>query len=61
MVAATTEKKEEREKKLTLLGHLQEIRRRLIYCTLFLIATVAVSWIFTNRIIKFLEEPAHKY
>jgi sec-independent protein translocase protein TatC len=52
MVAAT---KEKQEKKLTLLGHLQEIRRRLVYCTIALIITVAASFFLTNHIIKFLE------
>jgi sec-independent protein translocase protein TatC len=52
MVAAA---KEKQEKKLTLLGHLQEIRRRLVYCTVFLIITVAISWFLTDRIIIFLE------
>ena len=57
MVADANQKQ---EKKLTLLGHLQEIRRRLVYCTIFLIVTVAISWIFTDRIITFLEEPARQ-
>jgi sec-independent protein translocase protein TatC len=57
MVAAAKEK-QEKEKKLTLLGHLEEIRRRLIYCTLFLIVTVVISYFFTSRIIDFLEAPA---
>jgi sec-independent protein translocase protein TatC len=54
MVAAT-EGKQDKEKKLTLLGHLQEIRRRLVYCTIALIVTVAASFFLTDRIIKFLE------
>lgn len=52
MIGAT---KEKQEKKLTLLGHLQEIRRRLVYCTIALIITVAVSFFLTNYIIEFLE------
>ena len=52
MVAAA---KEKQEKKLTLLGHLQEIRRRLVYCTVALIITVAISFFLTDRIIVFLE------
>ena len=51
MVAVT---KEKNEKKLTLLGHLQEIRRRLIYSVIALIITIAISLFFTNRIINFL-------
>lgn len=52
MVAAT---KEKQEKKLTLLGHLQEIRRRLVYCVIALIVTIAISFFLTDHIIKFLE------
>jgi sec-independent protein translocase protein TatC len=52
MVAAVKQKP---EKKLTLLGHLQEIRRRMVYCTIALIVTIAISWFLTNRIILFLE------
>jgi sec-independent protein translocase protein TatC len=54
MVAATKEK-QEKEKKLTLLGHLQEIRRRLLYCVIALIITVAISFFLTDYIIEFLE------
>jgi sec-independent protein translocase protein TatC len=52
MVAAT---KEKQEKKLTLLGHLQEIRRRLVYCVIALIVTIAISFFLTDHIIRFLE------
>jgi sec-independent protein translocase protein TatC len=56
-MVAITKGRQDKEKKLTLLGHLQEIRRRLIYCVVALIITVAVSAIFlTDRIIVFLEE-----
>jgi sec-independent protein translocase protein TatC len=54
-MVAVAKEKQEREKKLTLLGHLQEIRRRLYYCVIALIITIAISWFLTNRIIKFLE------
>jgi len=55
MVAATKNKeKTDKEKKLTFLEHLQEIRRRLVYCVIALIVTVAISFIFTDRIIHFL-------
>ncbi len=55
MVAA--DKQRDKEKRLTLLGHLEEIRRRLVYCVIFLIITVAISFFFTNRIIDFLQAP----
>ena len=57
MVAAT-DKQREKEKRLTFLGHLQEIRRRLVYCVIALIITVAVAFFFTDRIIDFLRAPA---
>lgn len=57
-MVAVTKGKQDKETKLTLLGHLQEIRRRLVYCVIALIITVAVSFLFTNRIITFLEAPA---
>ncbi len=50
--------KEKNEKKLTLLGHLQEIRRRLIYSVIVLIITIAISLFFTDRIILFLTSQA---
>jgi sec-independent protein translocase protein TatC len=53
MVEAT-KGKQGKEQKLTLLGHLQEIRRRLVYSVIALIITVGISFIFTDRIIKFL-------
>jgi len=55
MVATTPEKKGKEEKKLTLLGHLQEIRQRLVYCTIALIITIAISFFLTDHIINFLE------
>lgn len=45
----------DREKKLTLLGHLQEIRRRLVYCVIALIAAMVAAFFFTDRIIEFLK------
>jgi sec-independent protein translocase protein TatC len=54
-MVAVTKSKQDKEQKLTLLGHLQEIRRRLVYCTIALIITIAGSFFLTDRIIKFLE------
>ena len=51
MVAATKQKQEE---KLTLLGHLQEIRRRLVYCVLALIVALAATIYFSDDILDFL-------
>jgi len=53
MVAAP---KQNQEKKLTLLGHLQEIRRRLFYSVIALIITIAISFYFSRDIFDFLVE-----
>ena len=55
-MVAVTKKKQEKETKLTLLGHLQEIRRRLFYSVIALIITIAVSFIFAGDIFDFLVE-----
>ncbi len=47
--------KHDKEKKITLLGHLQEIRQRLTYSVIALIITVGISFFFTDRIIEFLK------
>lgn len=49
-----SKKKVNQEKRLTLLGHLQELRQRLIYSTLFLIITIGVSFYFAEQIFDFL-------
>ncbi len=53
-----TDKQRDKEKRLTFLGHLQEIRRRLVYCVIALIVTIAASFFLTDPIIKFLEQDA---
>ena len=53
-MVAVTKGKQDKEKKLSLLGHLQEIRRRLTWCVIALIIAVGVSLFFTDRIIEFL-------
>jgi sec-independent protein translocase protein TatC len=55
-MVAVTKKKQEKEKRLTLLGHLQEIRRRLFYSVIALIITIAVSFYFAGDIFDFLVE-----
>lgn len=54
-MVATTKRKQDKEKKLTLLGHLQEIRRRLVYSVIALIIALAISFFLTSSIIAFLE------
>jgi sec-independent protein translocase protein TatC len=53
-VVAVTKGKQDKEKKLTLLGHLQEIRRRLVYSVIALIITIGISFYFSSQIIDFL-------
>ena len=59
MVAAA-DKQREKEKRLTFLGHLQEIRRRLVYCVIALIITMAVAFFFTDHIISSCESPPRR-
>ncbi|MGD9892685.1 MAG: twin-arginine translocase subunit TatC [Dehalococcoidia bacterium] len=47
-------------KSMTLLEHLLELRTRLIWCALALIAGVVISSIFTNQLMHFLLDPAKK-
>ena len=53
-MVAITKGKRDKEKKLTLLGHLQEIRRRMVYSTIALIIAVAVSFYFADDVFDFL-------
>lgn len=58
MQATQTMEQYDGGKPMTLLEHLQELRGRLIWCALGLIAGVIVSSIFTNQAMRFLLEPA---
>ena len=53
-VAKAINKKHNEEKKYTLLGHLQELRRRLVYSVIFLVITIAISFVFAEQIFDFL-------
>ena len=53
-MVAVSKGKQDKEKKLTLLGHLQEIRRRLVYSVVALIITIGISFYFSSQIIDFL-------
>ena len=46
---------DDKEKKFTILAHLEEIRQRLLYSVIALIITVAISFFLTDRIIEFLK------
>jgi sec-independent protein translocase protein TatC len=46
------------EKRLTLLGHLLELRNRLTYCAIALVVTIGVSFIFANQLFEILTRPA---
>ena len=47
-------KKRNEDKRLTLLGHLEELRRRLVYSVIFLVITIGVSFVFAEQIFDFL-------
>ncbi len=46
------------EKRLTLLGHLLELRNRLTYSAIALVVTIGVSFIFANQLFEILTRPA---
>ncbi|MBN1912997.1 MAG: twin-arginine translocase subunit TatC [Candidatus Omnitrophica bacterium] len=46
------------DKTLSISGHLQELRRRLIFCLVVLVLSLAISFPFAQRIIHFLKYPA---
>jgi sec-independent protein translocase protein TatC len=48
-------------KDLTFIEHLEELRKRIIYIILFLGVSILISWIFSDRILKFLLNPLSKY
>ncbi len=50
MKGASQKKREQDERRLTLLGHLEEIRRRLTWSVIALIVGIVVSFVFANRI-----------
>lgn len=47
-------------KPMTLLEHLQELRGRLIWCSIGVVIAVVISSIFTNDVMRFLLEPAKR-
>jgi sec-independent protein translocase protein TatC len=47
-----------RDKELSLVGHLDELRRRLIVAAIALVATTAISFVFSTQIIQFLLVPS---
>jgi Tat protein translocase TatC len=47
------------ENKMTFLEHLEELRRRLIYCVVAVAAGIVVCWIFREEIRAFLEAPLY--
>jgi sec-independent protein translocase protein TatC len=49
---------ERSERYLTLVEHLQELRRRLIICSVAIVAGLAVSALFTDDLLRFMKEPA---
>ncbi len=50
-----------KQKNLTLIGHLQEMRGRLLKCVAAVVVTTAVSFVFANQIFHILTQPAAGY
>lgn len=57
-IAEAEEIAERKEKRLTLWGHLEELRRRLFYCAIALVLGAGVGFYLTPRILHFLLSPA---
>jgi sec-independent protein translocase protein TatC len=51
---------EKGERYLTLMEHLQELRRRLIICAVAVVVGLAISAVFTDELLQFLKEPAEE-
>lgn len=48
----------EEGRKLTVLEHLEELRKRLIYCVIGVAITTAISFAFTQELLRILQVPA---
>jgi sec-independent protein translocase protein TatC len=46
------------DNKMTLLGHLLELRKRVFYSAIAMVVTIAVSFIFANQLFEILKAPA---
>src|SRR5438876_11211892 len=51
---------ERSERYLTLVEHLQELRRRLIICSVAVVIGLAISAAFTDDLLRFLKHPAEE-
>src|SRR3989442_8199147 len=49
---------EARDKELSLIQHLGELRNRLVFAAIALVITTAISFVFTTDLIKFLLVPS---
>lgn len=52
--------REPNEKYLTLMEHLRELRYRVIVCSLAIVAGLSITAVFSEDIIKYLEDPARE-
>jgi sec-independent protein translocase protein TatC len=50
-----------KKNKLTLLGHLEELRNRLLKCALMVLITTTLSFVFADQIFQFLTRPSAGY
>ena len=42
---------------MSLMEHLEELRRRIVHSFLYLIAGFAIAWIFRDRLVDFIQAP----
>lgn len=49
------------EKDLSIIEHLEELRKRIIYCCIFFIFVSIFSYFFSNKILLFIIKPLKKY
>ncbi|MCM8785972.1 MAG: twin-arginine translocase subunit TatC [Candidatus Omnitrophica bacterium] len=49
------------EKDLSIIEHLEELRKRIIYCSVFFICISFFSYFFSSKILSFIVKPLKKY
>ncbi|MCM8808907.1 MAG: twin-arginine translocase subunit TatC [Candidatus Omnitrophica bacterium] len=49
------------EKDLSIIEHLEELRKRIIYCSIFFVCVCIFSYFFSSKILSFIIKPLKKY
>ncbi|HOM27148.1 MAG TPA: twin-arginine translocase subunit TatC, partial [bacterium] len=49
------------EKDLSIVEHLEELRRKIIYSSIFFIFSSFISYFFSNKLLLFIVKPLKKY